>query len=126
MSARVFVHDDRITIDLDGLDRLWCLAGHIEVPTEHVTGARVEPVRDARAGLGWRVGGGYWPGLLATGWFTVPGRKGERQWWCTYRDDEVLVIDTDLRSPARLVLQHPDREFLAWVIGERAGGRVPT
>jgi hypothetical protein len=30
-----------------------------------------------------------------------------------------LVIDTTLDHPARIVLQHPDRERLAWFIGER-------
>jgi hypothetical protein len=124
MGLDVFVHDDKVTLDLSGLDRLWCLAGHLEVPTAHITGARVVPVDDVRAGLGWRVGGGYWPGLLAAGWFTVEGRRGARQFWCVYRDPEVVVVDTDLDQPARLVFQHPDRDRLAWLIGERVGGRV--
>ena len=119
MSPHVHVHDDRVTIDLGGLDQLWCLARHLEIPFEDITDARVAPVSELKRGLGWRVGGGYWPGRMATGHFLVPDRPGARQFWCTYRDAEVLVIDTSLERPARVVLQHPDRDRLAWLIAER-------
>jgi hypothetical protein len=56
MGLDVYVHDDRVTLDLSGLDRLWCLAGHVEVPTANVTGARVVPVgRSRRASAGGSV-----------------------------------------------------------------------
>ena len=119
MSLDVYVHDDRVTIDVGGADQVWCLKRHIELPIAHITSARVADVGEVKDGLGFRVGGGYWPGRMATGHFTVPGRKGARQFWCVYRDREVLVIDTDLDSPSRVVLQHPDRDRLAWLISER-------
>ncbi len=119
MAVEVYVHDDRVTIDLGGMEQVWCLKRHVELPIADVTGARVAPVDELREGLGWRVGGGYWPGRLATGHFTVPGRSGARQLWCVFRDPEVLVIDTVLERPCRVVLQHPDRERLAWLIAER-------
>jgi hypothetical protein len=31
----------------------------------------------------------------------------------------VLLIETKLDHPVRVVLQHPDRERLAWLIAER-------
>ncbi len=119
MSLDVQVFDDKVTIDLDGVDQVWCLKRHLEIPMVHITSARVGSVHDVKDGLGWRVGGGYVPGRLATGHFTVPGRPDARQFWCVYRDEEVLIIDTSLDHPACVVLQHPDRERLAWFIGER-------
>jgi hypothetical protein len=119
MTADVWVHDDRVTIDLHGLDKVAALAGHVEVPMEHVTGARVVPTAEAKAALGWRVGGTFWPGAVTAGYFTERQRRGARQWWSVYRDAEVLVIDTDLDRPSRVVLQHPDRDRLAWLISER-------
>lgn len=120
MSVDVWVHDDRLTIDFHGGDAWAALCRHLDLPMEHVVGARVVPVAEAKADLGWRVGGTFWPGAVAAGHFTVRGRKGARQLWSVYRDPDVLVIDTDLERPARVVLQHPDRERLAWLIAERA------
>jgi len=119
MSVDVYVHDDRVTIDIGGLDQVWCLARHLEVAIDDVTAARVVPADDVTPDLGWRVGGGYWPHRMATGHFLVRDRPSARQFWCAYRDREVLVIDTRLERPARIVLQHPDRDRLAWLIAER-------
>jgi len=124
MGVDVHVHDDRVTVDLSGLDQVWALARHYDIPTSHITSARVVSLSEARKGLGWRMGGAFWPGTVAAGHFTVPDRKGARQFWCVYRDADVLIVDTDLERPCRLVLQHPDRDFLAWIIGERAGGQM--
>ena len=118
MSLDVHVHDDKVTIDLGGIDQVWCLKRHLEIPMADITDARVTTVAELKEGLGWRVGGGYLPGRMATGHFTMR-EPGHRQFWCVYRDEEVLVIDTTLDNPARVVLQHPDRERLAWFIGER-------
>jgi hypothetical protein len=123
MAATVYVHDDRVTIDLDGADRLWCLASHLEVPMEHITSARVASRSELVKQLSWRTLGAYWPGVVATGWYMMRDRPGARQFWCVYRDSQVLVIDTDLDRPARVVIQHPDRDRLAWLIGERVPHR---
>ena len=119
MSVEVYVYQDRVTVDVNGLDRLVSFFGHLDLSMYDIEDASVRPVADVRQGLGWRVGGGYVPGRLVTGYFTVPGRKGARQLWCVYRDPEVLVIDTRLDNPCRVVLQHPARHDLAWLIGER-------
>jgi hypothetical protein len=42
-----------------------------------------------------------------------------RQLWAVYGDKEVLVIDTTLAKPARIVIQHPYKHDLAWLIAER-------
>lgn len=119
MSLHVNVHDDLVTVDIGGADQVWCLKRHIELPIGHITSARVAPVEEVGRDLGWRVGGGRLTGVMTTGHFTVPGRSGARQFWCVYRDHQVLVIDTDLGRPCRVVLQHPDRDRLAWLIAER-------
>ncbi|UDY37672.1 hypothetical protein [Dermatobacter hominis] len=119
MSLDVHVYDDKVTIDIGGIDQVWCLKRHLEIPMVNITDARVTTVAELKAGLGWRVGGGYLPGRMATGHFTMPDEPGRRQFWCVYRDQEVLAIDTSLDNPSRIVLQHPDRERLAWFIAER-------
>ena len=124
MAVDVFVHDEGVELDFTGLDIAMCFARHVTVPMDAVTGVRIAPWDELRADLGWRLGGGYWPGLFATGWYSVPGRKGARQLLCVYRDRrELLVIDTSLERPCRIVLQHPDRHDLSWWIGERLQAR---
>ncbi len=124
MAVHVHVSDDAVDITFTGADKWLTLnpSGQ-HVAMADITSARVEQRTAARADAGWRVGGGQWFDSLTTGWFTVKGRKGYRQLWCAYKDTEVLVIDTRLPKPCRIVLQHPDRHDLAWYIGERLGRR---
>lgn len=119
MGVEISVTDDTLTLTISGLDALVGLARTVQVPIADITGVVVMSRQEARADLGWRVGGGYFPGLLATGWFTVPGRKGLRQWWMSYRDPEVLVVDTSIDRPARIVVQTPDRERILEEIRRR-------
>lgn len=119
MGVEVHVTDDEVMIGFSDLERVLALSGGLRLRIDEVTDARVAPIDEVRDGLGLRVGGGYFPGWFATGHFMVPGRKGARQLWCVFRDAEVLVIDTTRQSPCRVVLQHPDRDFLAWIINER-------
>ena len=120
MPVLVHVGDDAVDITFTGMDRLLTFAGgHQRLTLADIVVARVLPVEGLRAELRWRLGGGYFPGRLTTGWFTVKGEKGKRQLWCVYRDHEVLVIDTRLDKPSRVVLQLPDRHDVAWYVGER-------
>jgi hypothetical protein len=124
MAVHVHVSDDAVDITFTGLDK-WLTVNpkgqHLAMAD--ITSALVTSRAEAAAELGWRIGGGWWPHALTTGSSTVKGRKGARQLWCVYRDQEVLVIETRLDKPWRVVLQHPDRHDLAWYIGERLARR---
>jgi len=125
MGLHVALHDDDLVVRTSGVDTALCLARELRIPRSAVTDVRLLPTRQAKAELGLRVGGGYFPGLLATGWFLWRRRKGLRQWWRVYRAAEVLVVDTTLRRPARLVLQLDDpapRAFLLALGADRAPG----
>ncbi len=115
----MFVHDDAVDVDFTGWDQVWALKRHLRLDMADVVEARIARQDELKADLGWRVGGTYWPGSVAAGHFTTKGRKGVRQLWSCYRDDEVLVVQTRLDNPWRVVLQHPDRHNLAWLIAER-------
>jgi hypothetical protein len=119
MASNVFVHDDVVDIDFTGWSRVWALKGHVELPFADIVDARVAPRDELLKDAGWRVGGTYWPGRVTAGHYTTKGRKGVRQLWDAYTDPDLLVIETRLDSPWRVVLQHPDRDFLAWIISER-------
>ena len=119
MAIELVVHDDSIDLTFSGRDRFFALSKGIHLPINEITDARVATVGEMKKELGWRVGGGYWPGRMATGHFTWKGRQRYRQLWSVYRESEVLVIDTTRKNPARIVVQHPYRHDLAWLIAER-------
>ncbi len=125
MAIELVVNDDSIDLTFTGFDRFLALSKGMHLPINEITDARVATVVEMRKDLGWRVGGGYWPGRMATGHFTWKGRQRYRQLWSVYREGEVLVIDTTRKNPARIVVQHPYRHDLAWLIAERIPPR-PT
>lgn len=126
MSVNVTVSDDAIDVEVTGwFDKAMCLTSGFRVPMADVVGARLVSWDEARADLGWRTGGAYWPGLIATGWYSIRDRPGVRQWWCVHRDrDQLLLVDTRLERPCRLVIAHDDRARLAWWINERVAPRA--
>jgi len=124
MATNVFVHDDVVDVDFTGWNRVWALKSHVELAMSDIVDARVVSRSEVGPDRGWRLGGTHWPGKVTSGHYATKGRKGVRQLWDVYGDDEVLLIETRLDSPWRVVLQHADREFLAWVIAERIPHRA--
>lgn len=119
MSVDVYVHPDTVDITFGGLDRLLCFTDRLILPMDEIVSVSVVQAETAAHDRGWRMLGGYWPGGFATGHHRHRSRPGARQLWSVYRDPEVLVIETSRARPAKVVLQHPDRHNLAWLIGER-------
>lgn len=128
MAIKLTVGDDAIDLVITGwYDRVMCVSSGAHIPLADVVGARLVTWDEARADMGWRVGGAYWPGSIATGWYTMPGQKGLRQLWAVFKDRaELLMIDTRLDKPCRLVLADPDRARLAAAINERVPAAPPS
>jgi len=121
MPVAIHVDPIGITVTASGIDGIICFTKKVDVPFTAIIGAKVVTQSEAKGELGWRIGGGYLPNHFATGWFTMPNQKGRRQWWAAFRDAEVLVIETNLKSPGRIVVQTPDRTALAAQIHALAG-----
>jgi hypothetical protein len=119
MAIDVFVGDRVVAIHLTGLDAVWSLHSRLLMPIEEIVSARVVDRDDAMGRLGWKLGGASLPGFVAAGTFSINHGNGDRAFCCTYRDEEFLEIETTLHRPRLVLLQHPDRHELAWLIGER-------
>jgi hypothetical protein len=119
MAIDVFVGDRVVAIHLTGLDAVWSLRSRLLVPVDEIVSARVVDRDDAMARLCWRLGGSSVPGVVAAGTFSLTTGDGDRAFCCTFRDEEFLEIKTTLPRPRLILLQHPDRRELAWLIGER-------
>jgi hypothetical protein len=80
-----------MTVEVQGLDRLWSLKSRLEIPLEHIRGAIADPAI-AREHHGWRGPGAYIPGVLAVGKFH---QDGERVFWDVHHPASVIVIEVD-------------------------------
>lgn len=112
MGVSIDVVGSELVVSMTGWDRIWTLRRSISVPASSVTRVDVgfrEPLLE-QAGL--RVRGSSIPGLLMAGTYTVWSdfrrHDGERQFWLVKRATEVLIIETDLVRPSRLVVEVPD------------------
>jgi hypothetical protein len=107
--VEVDVRAEALSVRICGADRWWALSSGVELAWDEVRSATVTSFAELRPTLGWRVGGTYWPGRIAAGWYTVRGQRGQRQLWLVRRDrDQLLVVDTTRHRPCRLVLAVPD------------------
>lgn len=105
MAVNVEVERGSLVVRCSGAAALLCFRSEMRIPASDITGAKVCTRTEARQTLGWRLAGGYVPGRLATGWFAVPKRRGERQWWAVFGAKEVLVVDTNRLRPSRVVVE---------------------
>ncbi len=122
MSVTTSIESGAFTVHLGGLDAMWCLAKDVIVPLAAITDVRIAAWPEVRAGLGWRVGGAYWPGWIATGHYLAGPIGGERQFLAVHRERARLVlIDTELPSRRRVVLQVSDPEHLVAELRAAAG-----
>jgi hypothetical protein len=124
MAFDIDITATHLVVRSSGWDRLWSFSREVSVPLAAVIVARVVPICVARSELGWRMGGTAIPGRVIAGWFSWRRRPGYRQWWATFRDPQVLMIDTTMKRPARLVLQTLRRDELAAALSADVAQRV--
>ncbi|MBN3928864.1 hypothetical protein IQ279_04270 [Streptomyces verrucosisporus] len=116
--ARVTVADDTLTVEVEGLDKLWALRSRLEIPLANVRGATRDPgiVRDPK---GIRAPGTHVPGVIVAGTFH---RDGERVFWDVKDPEKAVVIELADERYVRLVVQVDDpRAVVELVEGARRG-----
>ena len=98
--ADVAIEEDRLIVQIQGLDRLWTLKSRLEIPLAHVTGAEVDP-DVVRGWKGWRGPGAHIPGVVVAGTFH---HQGDRVFWDVHDADKAVVIRLADERYARLVI----------------------
>lgn len=126
MAVTLVPRDDTLDLEITGwADQLWCLSKGVQIPWDDVVEAHLRTWDEVRAGLGWRVGGAYWPGSIATGWYTIPDQKGDRQLLGVFRDrSQLVVVETRRPRPRRLVVPSPQAASLVAEINARVGRHI--
>ena len=98
--ARVEIADDRLTVHIDGMDRLWTFKTRLDIPLAHVTGASTDSAV-VRGRKGWRGPGARIPGVIVAGAYHL---NGERVFWDVHDPAKAVVVELTGERYARLVI----------------------
>ena len=102
--ASVSVTDDLLTVDVQGLHRLWAFKRRIRVPLAHVRGATPDPgiVHEPK---GLRAPGLHVPGAAVIGTFH---RDGETHFWDVRVGTHTIVFELADETYNRLIIDVED------------------
>jgi hypothetical protein len=103
--AEVELAEDTLSIHVLGMDRLWALRSHLEIPLSHVAGAEADPEVTRRWWQGIRSGGTQVPGVITAGTFH---QEGERVFWDVHDPEKAIVIRLRDEKYARLIIEVED------------------
>jgi hypothetical protein len=117
--ARVEVSGDQLTVQIEGIDKLWTLKSRLDIPLAHVTDAEADP-EAVRGWKGWRGPGAHVPGVLVAGTFH---HQGDRVFWDVHDPAKAVVIHLADERYARLVIGVDDPAATVAAIRRALGGR---
>ena len=116
--ARVEVASEQLTVQLEGMDKLWTFKSRLEIPLAHVVSADVCP----EVAQGWRMSirapGTHVPGVITAGTFY---QEGERVFWDVHDPENTVVIHLKDDLYARLIIEVDDPPATAATIQRALG-----
>jgi hypothetical protein len=114
--VNITVEDNKLAVDMEGIDKLWALRSHIDIPLANVTGIRRDPDEGRRWWAGLRAPGTAIPGGMKAGTFHQNGR---RIFFDVHDPDNTIVIDLQDEHFDELVLEvdDPDAVISAVEVG---------
>lgn len=102
--AKISIDGSDLTVDVEGLDKLWTLKSRLTIPIAHVRGATADP-SIAGEPKGWRGPGTHIPGVIVAGTFRQDGQK---VFWDIHDMDKAVVIELADDTYQRLVIEVDD------------------
>ena len=100
----VSTSDGKLIVEVQGWDKLWAFKSRLEIPLEHVTGAR-SAVNERAAGI--RATGTYVPGLITAGTFH---QADKRVFWDVHDYERAIAIELKDDRYTALVIEVADPE----------------
>lgn len=98
----ISITDGIAVFEVEGMDKVWSLKSRIEVPLQHITGARI----DQEAARGWwhgiRMPGTQVPGLITAGTFYEHGR---RVFYDVHDTDNTIVVALNDEKYDQLIVE---------------------
>jgi hypothetical protein len=112
--VEVIQEGDDLVFNVIGLHKLWALTSRLQIPREHIRGARIDPaaVLEWKA---WRVPGTDLP-LLTAGTFHLDGK---RIFWDVRNPDNAVVIDLDDENYEQLIIEVEDPDAVVALLSAK-------
>lgn len=107
--ATISIEDGTLNVILSFWEKVGGLSGNISVPLSHVRGATNDPTF-IKNGLGLRLPGSAFPGLLYEGHYR---KKGDRMFASWRKGEQIVVIELEGQKWDRLVIGCSDANALA-------------
>jgi hypothetical protein len=99
------IAEGKLTLHVQGADKLWAFKSSLEIPLAHITGVRA----DREAARGWyhgiRMPGTNVPGVITAGTFY---QDGKRLFWDVHHPEKTIVIDLHDERYSELVVEVDD------------------
>jgi hypothetical protein len=103
--VNVSIDNERVTFEVQGLDRLWAFKSRVEVPLAHVTNVEFNPEQVGRWWHGWKLLGTEMPGLFAMGTFHY---HGELVFWDVRDPAHTVIVSLDHERYKKLIIEVED------------------
>lgn len=125
MGIDVSLDEGKLSVGLTGWHRFFAMRSSVEVALADVESVSLQSKRPLIDQVAVRMRGSSIPGRVLAGTYSVwphaRVEKGDRQFWMTYGAPEVLVIETSVSRPRRIVLELDDRHAVMLRIQEAVG-----
>ena len=102
--ATISIDGNHLTVEVNGVDKLWALKSRLTIPLEHVRGATADPGMVSEP-KGFRGPGTHVPGVIVAGTFHQDGHK---IFWDVHDQSKAVVIELQDDAYQRLVVQVED------------------
>ena len=99
---------DSLTVNVQGMDRVWALKHSMTIPLTHVASVAHDPkLAKRRFFAGLRIPGTDIPGVIRAGTFY---RRGKRIFWDVHHADKAIVINLVSEKYDQLIIEveHPE------------------
>jgi len=103
----IAVSDGNLQVKVRGADKVWALKSSLEIPLEHITGVRMDPVAAKGWWHGLRCPGTSIPRVITAGTYYT---RHQKSFWDVHNPDHAIVIDLRDESYDRLVVEVDDPE----------------
>jgi hypothetical protein len=93
---------DKLSLDVEGADKIWSLKSHLEISLEHITGVRMDKNIVNKWYHGLKAPGTNIPHVITAGTFY---QDGQRVFWDIHRPEQAVIILLKDEKYSELVIE---------------------